>query len=587
MSSPWKRIESIIRRLYPEQGGVVLQELKRRTTRLDRTTAATPANGVRFTESDALLITYADQFVPTHGTPLEALRGFADRYLRDSLNFIHILPFFEATSDDGFAVSDYRTVDPAFGTWDEILGLSRQFRLAFDLVLNHTSASHKWFAAFLAGTQPYDRYYLTRPADYDWSKVVRPRTHPLLTPFRRSDGSTVNVWTTFSADQVDPDFANPSVLLEYVDILLDYIRRGAAMIRLDAVAYLWKEDGTPCIHHPNTHLVVKLLRALVEHMGLDTVILTETNVPHADNISYFGNGTDEAHMVYNFALPPLVLHAFCAGHARYLSAWAATLPEISEATTFLNFLASHDGIGVTPTRGWLTEAELAELVATVEQRGGRVSYKSSPKGPEAYELNINYFSAISNPQDAADTRVRAFLSSQAIMLALAGVPGIYIHSLIGSQNWDSGPPQLGHNRAINREKLAIDRVETELADPTSIRARVFAGFQRLLHVRRAQPAFSPHARQRVLTVHEQLFCIARGEDGAGVLCLTNTAPTAVHASLPADARAALGTPVVVDLISGNQFLLADGPPSDSAKPWTVRLAPYQTAWFAPRARNVP
>jgi sucrose phosphorylase len=449
------------------------------------------------------------------------------RFLRARGNglfsYVHILPFFPYSSDDGFSVIDYRAVDRRIGNWDDVADLGRDCKLAFDLVLNHGSSRSEWFKAFLADTEPYRHWFLTRPAGYDGSTVVRPRTHPLLTPYRKADGSTVHVWTTFSADQVDYDFSRPDVLLEFMRILLEFVERGARMVRLDAIAYLWKEDGTPCLHHPKTHATVKLMRAVIDALALDVILLTETNVPHRENVSYYGDW-DEAHMVYNFALPPLVLHAAVSGDAGPLRRWAASLPPPGEGPVFLNFLASHDGIGLTPARGLVEPAAFDATVEEACRRGGRISYKETPDGCFPYELNCVYLDAVAPPSlGGAALRARAFLSAQAAMFALAGVPAVYFHSWVGSENWNEGPNLLGHNRAVNREKPSLDVLEARLSDPRSVGARVMRGMNALAAFRRAREAFAPQVPQTVLPAEGAVFALERGPDERGrrILCIHN------------------------------------------------------------------
>ncbi len=520
---------------------------------------------------DVLLITYADMLAPAEGaggaerTALARLTRFLNTWGRDAFTFVHLLPFHPYSSDDGFSVIDYTTVDARVGTWDDIQTLARSFKPVFDLVINHGSVHSAWFRAFLRGEAPYRDWYLTRPADYDWRAVVRPRTHPLLTPFTRADGSVVHVWTTFSADQADYDFSNPEVLLRFIDILLDYAARGARIVRLDAIAYLWKEDGTPCLHHPKTHAVVKLFRAIVDALGLDLLLLTETNVPHEQNVSYFGDA-DEAHMVYNFALPPLVLHAAISGDAGPLRRWAAALPPADPDRLFLNFLASHDGVGLTPAAGLVDEASFATTIAEAQKRGALVSYKATAGGRIPYELNCSWASVVAPPALGSVTeRSRAFLATQAVLLALAGLPAVYFHSWVGSEAWTAGPEQLGYNRAINREKPSVERVEAALGNPDSFRAQVYAGFQRLLAFRRAEPAFAPGSAQRVLAAPDAVFALLRGPDAAGryALCIQNLAGAPATLSLPTD----LGSP---------EF----GVPQ-------LALAPWETRWLALGASRAP
>jgi sucrose phosphorylase len=480
---------------------------------------------------DAFLITYGDMFGPgDHETGLARLERFLAKWNQGAFSHLHLLPFHPYSSDDGFSVIDYREVDPRFGGWDDIEKLGRRFNMVFDFVINHGSVKSGWFRKFLAGAGDYARWYLTRPEDYDYSAVVRPRTHPLLTPFQKDDGSTAHVWTTFSADQADYDFSRVPVLLEFVRIFLAYARRGGKMLRLDAIAYLWKEDGTPCLHHPKTHGVVKLFRALIDYLGLDMLLLTETNVPHRENISYFGKtgpGTpagDEAHLVYNFALPPLTLYAAVSGDAGPLKKWAASLPALPPGQCFLNFLASHDGVGLTPARGLVDEAAFAGVIAEAQRRGALVSMKSAPQGPVPYELNCSW-AGVTAPESLGppETQARAFLNTYGPALALPGLPAVYIHSWIGSRSWKEGPELLGYNRAINREKPPLERVEREMEDPGSFRRLVHRGFSRLLEFRRSEEAFSPQIPCRILDSPDSVFALIRGPDlrGRGVICIHN------------------------------------------------------------------
>ena len=490
-----------------------------------------------FTHRDAFLISYADMLAPPADparkdgdTALARLGKFLERRNLGSFSYLHLLPFHPYTSDDGFSVVDYRRVDGRFGSWEDIAALGCRFKMAFDFVVNHGSVQSGWFRGFLAGDPRYRDWYVVRPEGYDASSVVRPRTSPLLTPFVRGDGSTVFVWTTFSADQVDYDFSNPAVLLEFMGIFLDFARRGARIVRLDAVAYLWKEDGHPCIHHPKTHAVVKLFRAVAEALDLDLLILTETNVPHSQNVAYFGDG-DEAGMVYNFALPPLVLHGMLSADAGPLRSWARTLPSPEaegpeRGWLFLNYLASHDGVGVVPAKGLVEDAAFAATIEEARKRGALVSYKDTPEGPVPYELNCNYLSIVAPPSlGPPEIRARAFLAAQAVLFSLSGLPAVYFHSWIGSEAWTEGPELLGYNRAINRERPSIDTVEGQLDQAGSLRSLVYQGINRLLAFRQAEEAFSPAAPQRVLDSDGAVFALLRGSDVSTgkrrVLCVQN------------------------------------------------------------------
>jgi sucrose phosphorylase len=544
--------------------------LARLRERLDvyRGRIPTPSD-TTLTERDALLITYGDQVTEPGEAPLRTLADFCARHLAGVVSGIHILPFYPWTSDDGFSVVDYRSVDPALGTWDDVARL-RGFRLMFDAVINHASAQSEWFRGFLAGDPRYRDFFVTVEGDADLSGVVRPRALPLLTRFRTAAGER-SVWTTFSDDQVDLNYANPEVLLEVVDLLLFYAAHGAEFIRLDAIAYLWKEIGTPCIHLPQTHRVIQLFRAALDDVAPHVRLITETNVPHRDNISYFGDGTNEAQLVYNFALPPLTLHALHTGEARTLSQWAAGLSLPSDRVTFFNFLASHDGIGLNPARGILPEAEIDALVARAHAHGGLVSYKHNTDGTQSpYELNINYFDALSNPNsdEPLAVQVDRFLCAQSILLTVVGVPGIYFHSLFGSRGWPEGVRQTGRNRTINRQKFERALLERELADPTSLRARVFSRYRELLRARAASPAFHPHGRQEVLDYGPAVFAVRRtSPDGVHrLLCLHNVSAQPQQVRIPAEAAGSPGQ--LRDLLTGRGI--------DAA---AFTLAPYQVAWL--------
>jgi glucosylglycerate phosphorylase len=517
------------------------------------------------TERDSILITYGDQVQSSNEKPLQTLGVFCKNYLVNIVSGIHLLPFYPWTSDDGFSVTDYRKVDPNLGGWEDISSMQSHFRLMFDGVINHISAQSEWFKGFLRDDPRYRDYFIVVEGSPDLSQVVRPRTLPLLTTFKTPSGEK-QVWTTFSADQIDLNYQNPEVLLEILDILLMYIERGATFIRLDAIAYLWKEIGTTCIHLPQTHRVIQLLRAALNKVAPHVHLITETNVPHVDNLSYFGDGTDEAQLVYNFALPPLTLHTFQTGDARVLSNWAKTLALPSEKTTFFNFLASHDGIGLNPARGIISIEEIDFLVSKVREHGGLISYKQNSDGSSSpYEMNINYFDALSNPNgdEPLDLQVNRFIAAQAIMLSLIGVPGIYFHSLFGSRGWSEGVKQTGRNRTINREKCQLDQLQNELADKNSLRSKVFTHYRQLLLARRNTPAFHPHGNQKILDLHPSVFAIERisPDEKSRVLCLHNVSEKQVVFS--------------TNYTSAENLLIGQ-----SLQVSKIALEPYQILWVS-------
>lgn len=476
-------------------------------------------------QKDCMLITYGDALCRENQDPIEVLDQFLSEFCPGEITNVHLLPVYPYTSDDGFSVSDYMEIDAKVGNWEEIETLGGHRGVMLDAVINHTSKSHEWFRRCCAGEKPYTDYYIECDPQADYSTVTRPRALPLLTQFDTSQGKKW-FWTTFSEDQIDLNYGSPYLLAEIMELLLYYASKGARFIRLDAIGFAWKKLGTTCMHLEETHALIRLMRLMLEQIYPGTYIITETNVPHLENISYFGNG-EEAHLVYQFPLPPLVLYTMLAGDTKRLSGWARSLKDtpLPEGTTFFNFLASHDGIGVRPVDGILEEKEKQFLLDKVIAHGGRISYKQNPDQSQSpYELNINYLDAVTSPKEKdMSVRVSRFLVSQAIMLSMQGVPGIYYHSLLGSQNWQAGVEETGINRRINREKLEADRLKEELNREDSLRNQVFQGYLSLLRVRAGQSAFSPEAEQEILEYGSSVFALLRHnpQTGQKVLVLIN------------------------------------------------------------------
>ena len=460
---------------------------------------------------DAILITYGDMVQPEPGEPVSKLHKqhqFLVQELKGFISTVHILPFYPSSSDDGFSVVDYVRVDSSLGGWDDIEDLSKDFRLMGDLVMNHVSRHSSWFKNYLKDKKPYNKFFIEVDPEQDISMVTRPRSSPLLTPVHTDNGEKF-VWSTFSSDQIDVNFANPVLLFRFVNIFLFYLSRGLSVIRLDAVAFIWKELGTSSIHLPETHEIVKLFRTLVDFYAPHATIITETNVPHKENISYFGDG-DEAHMVYQFSLPPLLLHAILSENAEYLTKWATSLNELPEKCTYFNFTSSHDGIGVRPLEGLVPDSEFKSLVDGMKKRGGFVSEKQNPDGSlSPYELNITYFDAFSDYNGSQSLQERRYICSQIIMLSLQGVPGIYFHNLTATRNNMRGVSITGRYRTINRKKWFYDELTDAINDPDTNTHRIFKKYKEILRKRSQHPAFHPYGKQEVFDIDSDLFCILR------------------------------------------------------------------------------
>lgn len=526
-------------------------------------------------QQDCYLVTYADSLLEPERPPLQTLHEFLSQHLQPYFSGVHILPFFPFTSDDGFAISDYRSVREDLGEWKDVSALANDFRLMADLVINHCSASHPWFDAYSQKEEGFEHYFIEAGIDEDLQKVVRPRNSPLLRPVKTRDG-TRHLWCTFGHDQLDLNFKEPRVLLEMVGVLGELLKHGVRGIRLDAIAYLWKQAQSSCINLPQTHEVVRLLRTLLESYPDPVVLLTETNVPSHENLSYFGNG-NEAHVIYNFSLPPLVLHALLSGDSRCLKAWMMSMPPACEGTAYFNFLASHDGIGLRPAEGLLDEQQMRRLLDQMEQMGGEVSWRSSADGVDTpYEINISLIDAFkASYATGVDAMVvERFLCAHAILLAIEGIPAIYIHSLLATGNDHERVKATGHARAINRHQWQLSDLEERLDEPTTVQSRVFRGLLKLLSLRRRQPAFHPNATQFTLQLGHQVFGFWRQSQrrDQSIFCLNNLSHEPVNLALSD-----------LNLISTEPWHdIMTGQPIEDSK-CHMELAPYQVVWLTNQA----
>lgn len=461
----------------------------------------------KMSEKDVILITYGDQVFHEGETALATLKRFLDEYVQDCINSVHILPFYPYSSDDGFSIVDYKGVCPLKGSWRDIKALSEEHRLMFDAVINHMSQLSPWFEEYLNNNPKYHNFFIDLDPSTDLCDVVRPRTTPLLTEFLDNDGMIRNIWTTFSADQVDLNYANYKVLIAVLEVLFFYVENGAKLLRLDAIAFIWKAIGSDCVHLPQTHELIQLMRDVIHTIAPEVFIITETNVPHSENVSYFGTGNDEAQMVYNFALPPLLAFSILKGDTTKLTKWAESLELPSDSVCFFNFTASHDGVGVRAVSDILTNKELSYLVNSCEEHGGLVSYRAVGDEKRPYELNCSYIDILTNPKEDDTLRLKRMILSQAVVLAMPGVPGIYFHSLVGSQNYHEAVRKTRRNRTINREKLNFDNIKEELEEDGSLRKSLFKRYKQLISIRIHEPCFDPFTKFEFLSLGKECFAV--------------------------------------------------------------------------------
>lgn len=572
------KLTELISFIYPDQDsdvliGKVIEAYWPDTTQI-RDFQRMPSNVGLWSEDDALIITYGNSIKDGVHKPLDLLQDFLKRYLGDTITGVHILPFFPFTSDDGFAVTDYRSVNSELGSWEDINRIGERFSLMSDLVLNHVSSQSNWFNEYRQGHEPFDKFFFEADPSEDLSDVVRPRTNALLREVDTVNGPR-NVWCTFSHDQVDVDFSNPEVLLEFLRIMRLHVDNGVRILRLDAVAFIWKEIGTNCIHLPQTHAIVQLMRLLLDFSQEDVVLLTETNVPNTENLSYFGN-RNEAHAVYNFSLPPLILQALLSGSSKHLNQWQMAMPPAQLGCAYLNFSASHDGIGMRPAEGLLDETEINDVIDAVKSFGGLVSMRSMPDGGEKpYELNVTFFDALSGTLKGKDEyHLERFLCSQSIVMALEGIPAFYIHSLIGTHNHLAGVEKTGVNRAINRRRWNYPDLIELLDDETSTHAQVLAAMRERIKIRRGQEAFHPNATQFTMQLGDEIFGFWRQsyDRSQSIFALHNVSDEELH--IPAVSINLIGGHDWYDLLSGEKI---DENTSD------ISFAPYQCRWITNRS----
>lgn len=522
-------------------------------------------------EGDIVLITYADNFYQKGEKPLVTLNRFLLNYLKEEISLIHLLPFYPYSSDDGFSVIDYKKVNPLFGNWKDIKNIGKNFGLIFDAVINHISSRSLWFTEYLKGNPRYKDYFISFEQIIDTSSVVRARAHPLLTKFIRK-GKEIYLWTTFSPDQIDLNYQNEKVLLEIINLILFYaVKKGAKIIRLDAIGHSWKRLGTSCINLEEVHQIIQLLRAILDEICPSTLLLTETNVPYKENIKYFGNGYNEAQLIYQFPLSALVVHTLHSGDTSRLMEWAKTLKVSTGRTTYFNLLASHDGIGVRPVVGILSEDEINRLVDLAEKRGGFISFVFTREGKkEPYELNITYYDIISDPGKEEELNIKKFIAAYAILLSIIGIPGIYIHSLFGTNNYLEGVEKTGQKRTINRKKFKLNDLEKELSCPNSKSYKIFNSLKKLIKKRSQEKAFSPQGKQKVLMFSRSIFSILRlsPDQTEKILVLINVTEGRQEVSL-SKKDCGIEKKELIDLVSERIFSLDN----------KIILEAYQIMWL--------
>ena len=522
--------------------------------------------------SSVVLITYPDAIYRKDESTLKTLAEFVDNRLGNLSSIIHILPFLPSTGDGGFAVANHEKIEDLFGNWDDLKKLSINHKLMADLVLNHVSASHPWVQQFINSKDPGSSYIVSSSKVDIWNKVIRPRNSSLFTNIKTNNGIK-NVWTTFGPDQIDVDWRNSNVLLEFLKLLSRYIENGAEWIRLDAIAFIWKEPNTTCLHRKEVHLIVKILNICLKMIKSSGVLITETNVPENENLSYLLDG-NEANLAYNFTLPPLLLEAIYTGKTDLLENWLSNWNELPKNTSLLNFTSSHDGIGLRALEGIMNDDRVHNLLVESEMRGGLVSHRRLSNGEDLpYELNISWWSAMShNGSDITLFQSERFLLTQVFTLSLKGVPAFYLPSILASPNDLDSFRKTGRRRDLNREKFEASSLLEVLKNFDSPASKNISYLTHIVKVRSRLKAFHPEANMKCISTNiDNCIIIQRGLDEESIYIFCNMSNKCLNIS-------PLNYFVLSESFSNKRLL--DNITGTYYNTDIFQLNPYQVVWFS-------
>jgi len=522
--------------------------------------------------NDVLLIAYPDNLSSQNTSPLQCLKNFLGEHLSDTISIVHVLPFFPSTSDDGFSIQNYFEVDKKFGDWSDLNNLTEHSTLMADLVLNHCSVKNEWFIGYQNGNPMYENFFCTVDEDFDLTNIVRPRSSPLKEKFL-INGEEKNIWCTFSRDQVDLNFKNPEVLRKLLDVIFWYIENGVRVLRLDAVAFIWKTSGTTGLNALQAHLIVRLIRILVDYVDRGIILITETNLPVHENLSYFGNG-NEAHWIYNFTLPPLSIFTLMFGDATQMRKWSMGMPPALPNTAYLNFLSSHDGIGLRPIEGVLTDQQIDQMVSQLEHNGSLFSWRNVTQSEQKiYEANITLFDSLRlTPSDpTGEFKIQRYLAANSIMLGFEGVPAFYLNAMFATGNDIEEVNKNCSNRAINRHKWSKTELEKRLKSPNKIENLVLNSLKNLISKRKIQPAFHPNATQFTLQLESCFFGVWRQsiDRSQSIFAITNV--THLEQNLSLSHLNLVFSDRWYDIISGDEITNSES---------VLSFLPYQTYWIS-------
>ncbi len=421
------------------------------------------------------LITYADSL----GKNIPELHGFLKNRLSDALVGVHLLPFYPSSADRGFAPITYREVERGLGTWDDVEAMGADFDLMADFMVNHVSALSLWFLDWIEkGSDsrwdglflPVDRLYPEGVPAEDRDKIYTRKPREPWIPVTFADGTTRDIWCTFSEEQIDIDVFSPTGRAWLEDELKALCSHpGIRMVRLDAAGYATKKPGTRFFfEEPEIIELFERCKTIAEPFGVE--LLPEVHEHH----SYQERLAGWDMPVYDFALPMLLLHAIYSGSGEPLANWLNSCPGNCITT-----LDTHDGIGVVDVVDLLTEEQIEYTVNALYQKGSNVNrrYSSSSYGNlDLYQINCTYYSAVGEDDDA-------YLAARAIQFFAPGIPQVYYVGLFAGSNDVDLVERTRQGRDVNRHGYSIDEAEKELRRP------VVKRLLKLMEFRNVHPAF--------------------------------------------------------------------------------------------------
>lgn len=443
------------------------------------------------------LIAYADRL----GGSLPALNRLLREHFSGLFGGVHLLPFFSRIddADAGFDPADHLTVDPRLGSWHDVQALANEIDVMADAIVNHISVESRQFQDFsLRGAaSAYAALFLTLDAVFpdgategELLSIYRPRPGLPFTPMTLQDGSRRILWTTFAPQQIDIDVTGEPGR-DYLDsILRTFAENSVRMVRLDAVGYAVKKRASDCFMIPETYAFIAELTTRARQLGLEVLVEVHSHYRRQIDIA--------AHVdrVYDFALPPLVLHALFRRTAMYLKNWIEIRPH-----NCLTVLDTHDGIGVidagpaagsAPLPGLLPAAELERTVEEIHLRSNGASRRASgaaARNLDLYQVNCTFY-------DALGRNDNAYLLARAVQFFLPGVPQVYYVGLLAGGNDMALLDRTGAGRDINRHYYDAAEVELNLRRP------VVQKLLELIRLRNAHPAFGAAFRSHECSVTE-------------------------------------------------------------------------------------